>query len=83
MGPSRPREVSPAPVTCVTQDPCIGVEGYKELPSVGDLHDVRVDATKNDVAKVQDVLRQLRSERRRDSPLTTAWAHFHVDGRGK
>ena len=45
------------------------MEGHRELPGVGDLHDVCVNVTKNDVAKVQDVLGQLSSERRsKDSP---------------
>lgn len=41
------------------------MEGHWELPGVGDLHDVRGDVTENDVAKVQDVLRQLGSESRK------------------
>lgn len=69
QAPSSPREVPPALVTCVTQDPSIGVEGHRELPGVGDLHDVRVDVTENDVAKVQDILGQLSSGRRsKESP---------------
>lgn len=64
MAPLSPREASPALGTCVTQDPSICVEGHRELPGVGDLHDVRGDVTENDVAKVQDVLGQLGSESR-------------------
>lgn len=56
------------------QDPSISVQGCREPASVGDLHDVRVDVTQNDIAKVQDILRQLSSERRsKDNPQTTAW----------
>lgn len=45
------------------------METHGELPSVGDLHYVCVDVTENDVAKVQDIVRQLSSERRsKDSP---------------
>lgn len=64
MAPLSPHEASPALGTCVTQDPSICVEGHWELPGVGDLDDVCGDVTKNDVAKVQDVLGQLGSESR-------------------
>lgn len=52
------------PLTCVTQDTSICTEGHGQSPSVGDVHNVCMDVTKNDVAKVQDVLRQLHPESR-------------------
>ena len=51
------------------QDPSISAEGHRELPGVGDPHDVRGGVTENHVPKVQEVLGQLSSERRsKDSP---------------
>lgn len=52
------------PLACVAQDASICTEGHGQLPSVGDLHNVCMHVTKNDVAKVQDVLRQLHPESR-------------------
>lgn len=65
------------------QDLSIGMEGHRELSGVGDLHYVCVDVTKNDVAKVQDILGQLSSERRSKDSQTTAWLSFQVGGRCK
>lgn len=49
-------------VTCVVKDALFCVEGYWELTGVGDLDDVGSDVTKDDEAKVQDILRQADSE---------------------
>lgn len=67
--PSSPREASPPLVTCVIQDISVGVERRRQVPGVGDLHDVGVDVTRNDIAKVQDVFGQLSSERRSKDTL--------------
>lgn len=48
-------------VTCVVKDALFCVEGHWDVTGVGDLDDVCSDITKDDVAKVQDVLWQLDS----------------------
>lgn len=67
--PSSPREASPPLVTCVIQDVSITVERCRVVSGVGDLHDVCVDVTGNNIAKVQDVFGQLSSERRSEHTL--------------
>lgn len=49
-------------VTCVVEGALFCVEGHWDLTGVGDLDDVCSDVTKDDVAEVQDILRQLDSE---------------------
>lgn len=44
------------------EDALFCVEGHWEVTGVGDLDDVCSDVTKDDVAKVQDILWQLDSE---------------------
>lgn len=44
------------------KDALFCVEGHWEVTGVGDLDDVCSDVTKDDVAKVQDILWQLDSE---------------------
>lgn len=52
----------PSMVTRVMKDALFCVEGHWEVTGVGDLDDVGSDVTKDDVAKVQDILWQLDSE---------------------
>lgn len=49
-------------VTCVMKGTLFCMEGHREVTGVGDLDDVGSDVTKDDVAKVQDILWQLDSE---------------------
>lgn len=56
------RKGSPSLVTCVVKDTLFCMEGHWEVTGVGDLDDVGSDVTKDDVAKVQNILWQLDSE---------------------
>lgn len=49
-------------VTCVMKDTLLCIEGHWEVTGVGDLDDVGLDITKDNVAKVQDIFWQLDSE---------------------
>lgn len=59
-------------VTCVMKGTLFCMEGHREVTGVGDLDDVGSDVTKDDVAKVQDILWQLDSEtvEKLSSPVT-------------
>lgn len=58
------------------------MERCRVVSGVGDLHHVCVHVTGNDIAKVQDVFRQLSSERRsKDTLQIPARLHFHEGGK--
>lgn len=63
----------PCPVTCIVKDTLFCVEGHWDVTGVGDFDDVGSGVTKDEVAKVQDILWQLDSEMVNKLPLPVAF----------